>query len=359
MVKPREHGTPEGYEAGCTKDTSCPAYEVHGMSCESAYYRHVSGERRYMLLRGRGLTSTQIAQRLGFTPTIAHEKATTREAEEARFARASKAQRNRRKKTTMPKKTRKPSSGATYSDRGRRTTEQWTAGLTTRERTEKITEIRQWCRDDGFPGTPTRGQIPQDALAAYDAAHPAAPTHTFTENLDETRNRIDDTALDNPDATLPGRPLPGRPLDEAAETLTEAATVGTVSTAGLPEVLTYTPTREDIDFAANAIDIATNNPASHELTSTVDDTTEQLERARNLAARLEQELAHTEAERDRYRAAMIEALIQWGNLRDELDIERIRTAAAHAAARVVRNSNYAIAQLRRREASQNRRGTRR
>lgn len=61
-----EHGTPEGYERGCVTETDCPAFHVHGLSCETAYYRFASGERRYLQLRGQGLTPTQIAAKLGF-----------------------------------------------------------------------------------------------------------------------------------------------------------------------------------------------------------------------------------------------------------------------------------------------------
>ncbi|MCC2031811.1 Lsr2 family protein [Microbacterium allomyrinae] len=56
------------------------------MSCESAHFRFVSGERRYMQLRGRGLTSTEIAKRLGFYPpttedeALAHEEAAAKDA---------------------------------------------------------------------------------------------------------------------------------------------------------------------------------------------------------------------------------------------------------------------------------------
>lgn len=73
--RPREHGTPEGYDAGCTSDVDCPAFSVHGMSCETAHLRFITSERRYMILRGRGLTSTQIAHQLGFTVATSAQRA--------------------------------------------------------------------------------------------------------------------------------------------------------------------------------------------------------------------------------------------------------------------------------------------
>ncbi|MBW9118867.1 Lsr2 family protein [Microbacterium trichothecenolyticum] len=68
MTERLEHGTPEGYDAGCTSDIDCPAFYVHGMSCQSARIRHVSSEMRYLRLWALGRTSTQIARELGFNP---------------------------------------------------------------------------------------------------------------------------------------------------------------------------------------------------------------------------------------------------------------------------------------------------
>lgn len=63
-----EHGTPEGYDRGCTVHAKCPAMPVHGLTCETAHIRFESGERRYMALYGRHMQAAAIARRLGFTP---------------------------------------------------------------------------------------------------------------------------------------------------------------------------------------------------------------------------------------------------------------------------------------------------
>lgn len=68
MTRTLEHGTPESYDAGCTSNDDCPAYAVHGMSCETAHFRFISGERRYMQFRGRNTPPAVIARRLGFEP---------------------------------------------------------------------------------------------------------------------------------------------------------------------------------------------------------------------------------------------------------------------------------------------------
>lgn len=67
--RPKEHGTPEGYEAGCAKHDKCPATPVHGLSCETAYFRFISEERRYMDARRRDPRAAAIARRLGLRPT--------------------------------------------------------------------------------------------------------------------------------------------------------------------------------------------------------------------------------------------------------------------------------------------------
>lgn len=75
MTERLEHGTPEGYDAGCTVDVECPAFAIHGMSCETARIRYVSGETRYLRLRALGRTSTQIAHELGFTAATSAQRA--------------------------------------------------------------------------------------------------------------------------------------------------------------------------------------------------------------------------------------------------------------------------------------------
>ncbi|NHI16841.1 hypothetical protein [Microbacterium excoecariae] len=57
-----EHGTPEGYYAGC-KGAGCPAGREHGFSCTRAYSASV-GDFRYARLRRQGLTPADMAEAL-------------------------------------------------------------------------------------------------------------------------------------------------------------------------------------------------------------------------------------------------------------------------------------------------------
>ncbi|OZD48613.1 hypothetical protein CH252_18980 [Rhodococcus sp. 06-1477-1B] len=52
------------------------------------------------------------------------------------------------------------------------TSEKFTAGLSPTARTFVLRSIREWARANGFPGVPSHGRIPRDALAAFDQAHP-------------------------------------------------------------------------------------------------------------------------------------------------------------------------------------------
>ncbi|MEV8269128.1 histone-like nucleoid-structuring protein Lsr2 [Microbacterium oleivorans] len=63
-----EHGTPEGYNRGCTQHDRCPALPVHGLTCYTAHTRFVSSERRYMSGYDRHLPAAAIARLLGLTP---------------------------------------------------------------------------------------------------------------------------------------------------------------------------------------------------------------------------------------------------------------------------------------------------
>lgn len=57
-----EHGTPEGYKAGC-RGTGCPAGREYGFSCSKAAIENRSNF-TYRKLRSEGLTPAQIAERL-------------------------------------------------------------------------------------------------------------------------------------------------------------------------------------------------------------------------------------------------------------------------------------------------------
>lgn len=63
-----EHGTPEGYDRGCTRHDRCPALPVHGLTCYTAHARFASGERRYMSGYDRRMPAAAIARMLGLAP---------------------------------------------------------------------------------------------------------------------------------------------------------------------------------------------------------------------------------------------------------------------------------------------------
>lgn len=63
-----EHGTPEGYDRGCTRHDRCPALPVHGLTCYTAHVRFASGERRYMAGYDRRMPAAAIARMLGLAP---------------------------------------------------------------------------------------------------------------------------------------------------------------------------------------------------------------------------------------------------------------------------------------------------
>lgn len=62
-----EHGTPEGFAAGCRKDTACPALRTHGMACTYAHVRSQT-DPRYFKAKVRDPRPAAIARALGITP---------------------------------------------------------------------------------------------------------------------------------------------------------------------------------------------------------------------------------------------------------------------------------------------------
>ncbi|MBW9095156.1 hypothetical protein JNB62_15830 [Microbacterium jejuense] len=62
-----QHGTPEGYAAGCRREKDCPATRDHGMCCLYAHVRSIT-DIRYHQARARDARPAAIARRLGITP---------------------------------------------------------------------------------------------------------------------------------------------------------------------------------------------------------------------------------------------------------------------------------------------------
>lgn len=62
-----QHGTPEGFAAGCRREKDCPALAEHGMCCLFAHLRSTT-DRRYHLAKQRDPSPAAIARRLGIQP---------------------------------------------------------------------------------------------------------------------------------------------------------------------------------------------------------------------------------------------------------------------------------------------------
>lgn len=62
-----QHGTPEGYAAGCKREKDCPALRTHGMCCLFAHVRSQT-DPRYYKAKVRDPRPQAIAERLGIRP---------------------------------------------------------------------------------------------------------------------------------------------------------------------------------------------------------------------------------------------------------------------------------------------------
>lgn len=173
------HGTVEGYAGGC-KGGSCPAGVEHGLSCKRAQQLS-AGDYRYKRLVREGLTPAQIAEHLNEHPhELGHapdRQPKRRDIDAALPITTTRPMRTPEEHTMpTPKDIAKPASKPTttaasdfetFEKPAPLTTDRWTNGLAPKAKTARLAEIRDWCRANGFPGLPTHGKIPQDALAAY------------------------------------------------------------------------------------------------------------------------------------------------------------------------------------------------
>lgn len=372
-----EHGTPEGYTAGCTNDADCPAFRVHGMSCQTAHYRNASGEHRYLRARARGLTSTQIARELGFTAPLPDLHAAARDAADERLhIETTEERRDRiaRAAATRPALTRPtpketPAMNTPTPAEVAKTTKPltvqpvpdidvdelenaapapkpprkkpaplqlslatFTNGLSQRATREKGAEIREWCRNNGYAGLGDRGTIPQDALAAYATAHPSTDAH--------------DVEVITPAAIAKAMDVPIEVLDhvEQIETeLTELLPPAEDEAMGHPDDYPIHAKLLQPTSAAYA-EIVDRKFATEEIAQALEDTrarvdaparpewatvaiSEDVEKARNLAARLEQENAHLTEQLTTAHNALALALTKRDRDRQAHDLERIRLLA--------------------------------
>lgn len=203
------HGTVEGFLGGC-RGGSCPAGVEHGLSCKRAKLLS-NGDYRYKRLVSEGKTPAEIAAALAEEPHTApaptpdrekrHLKALEREFDDTDVAKPTKTKETRMPtpndiaptkqnpadavaaEVPTPEPLPEPANETTDSlevpteEADPRepkwsvftsplTTDKWTEGLTARAKTDKIREIREWARANGYD-VPTKGRIPQVALAAY------------------------------------------------------------------------------------------------------------------------------------------------------------------------------------------------
>lgn len=332
------HGTVQGFDDGC-RGGSCPAALEHGLSCKKAKML-AAGDFRYLRLVREGKTPAEIAAALELDGTAP---------------------------TTPPKETRMPTPNDVAHVKNTAaaivaaeidtpatvepiTTDRWTAGLTQSLKRAVLGEIRSWCKANGFPGLADRGTIPQDALRAYDAAHPetrpgganpadleiplASDTPTLadfgqdfgprSDQLDETRQRID-----RPQVGMRARPR----YDDGVCVVREVVELPVLTGGGYVIRVTSLPDPRDEESWASvdwldqvsellpAVQFQFDHFGSDDILQDLDawknegriwrtptdpnakperpewaDVTipEDIERARSLAVRLEQELAHTE-----------------------------------------------------------------
>lgn len=203
-----EHGTPQGYDRGCTRHEKCPALPVHGLTCETAHIRFESGERRYMTLYGRNMPAAAIARRLGFTPPKPSADAIAPEDEYpigvapdveeaiARYAARKEAQQGTAPTTKEPTVTEneepnmsEPTEPTEPTEADEASEALATADAPSPESPSQAT-IRAWARKNGIEVNP-KGNVWKGVVNAYRAAHatsttsaPAPVTYAATEGVE-------------------------------------------------------------------------------------------------------------------------------------------------------------------------------
>ncbi len=423
-----EHGTPEGYDRGCTRHDRCPALPVHGLTCYTAHVRFASGERRYMAGYDRRTPAAAIARMLGLAPlrpsgvdAVAAEIEISRprdvEAEIEAYAIA-KAERDRAAAaavtktpgggeavdedhlgatgapaTAVPGPTPDPTPAVcpecaagkhgncdgtawdlvadelttcscTHTPENtpdnqeqtmpKRNTEPTSTPATKPEppidgsgRTKaERAEIRAWAEANGWT-IGTTGRIPRDVIAAYDAAKtpggppaPAPKASALTEGATARFKELAKTdtvdaetppAVDDHAATLDAPVIdadaltPNEPADDVAVAVDYVATSDT-----LDEVRA----RADMPIATaddRGVAIVTGEPAGIPVIPRPDwglvTTSQDVEQARDLAARIEAENAIL-LEQNRLASALEFALRSWAAADEKLAVEHTRARGA-------------------------------
>lgn len=281
FVKDYPHGTPTGYDDGC-RGGACPGAAEWGLSCKRA--KTLSrGDYRYQQLARAGHTPAEIADELGLipeAPTAAPKKTKPAAAPTPPATKAEQGVLEEAPAAEPPVPT-----AATASDA---------------PKTASISAIRAWARERGYT-VKDRGILPQHIVDHYKADHPAGnPAPEIAPK----------PPLPAPEIT-PKPPLP-------------APATAPIPTPPKPTPAAVVPRPNDPDLDYGAITTAQD---IHRLTGERD-------RARSLAARLEQELARSEATRKEQHTLVTKALQAYDNENTDL-----RTALA--AAQEERDRNQA------------------
>lgn len=372
-----EHGTPEGYVAGCTEVSECPAYSDHGMAC---FYAHLRAQTdpRYYRAKVRDPRPAAIAKALGFTgpkPDKPAPKIAPPSVEGAIVAYAArKEQQERDAAIARAKPRREPipsvcpecAAGKHTNCDGTSwcqfTDQQTTCSCThdpentpTQEHTmaketeptstpatkpkpptpapgsgrsgQELAEIRFWARSNGHY-VASHGRIPRAVLAAYDEAVAKGDIPTEAPTSEPTAAPIPEPAAeDEPPAEMSPAP------DASAEPTVEDEPVGEYDYAAASDKLDETRERIEADpaatealtntLAAARIPESTLRPEWAEVTTSQD-----VERARDLAVRLEGENAILLEQLDTMGTALGVALRSWASADEELRATRTRQAAA-------------------------------
>lgn len=341
------HGTTEGYDRGC-RGGACPGTDAWGLSCKLAKTMS-RGDYQYQKLAKTGAGPAEIAEQLGLIPTA--PTAAPAKAKSAPKAKAAPAPKptaeapdvttNRNEAdTTAPD----PDATSPIDDSTALAADPQIETPAPRADAHTPRQIREWARTKGYD-VAAKGKLPQHIVDHFWEAHGLL------------------TTTDQPPVNLPDTSETAEPADEptpapapdqlavasaAAEPRTDTTpAVGTLRvdgtlTAGLAEI------REELDTTIDKLKHSRPDWATVNLTNERD-------RARDLACRLEQELARSEETRIREATNMAHAiqalteqlghaqaahataddslafaLTQWGTARTEADALREQNEALKA-----------------------------
>ncbi|MGX9348134.1 Lsr2 family DNA-binding protein [Microbacterium sp. KNMS] len=320
------HGTPAGYDNGCRSNTACPAFTEHGMSCATAKTK-ANGDYTVSRMFARGDDVATIAAHVNGAPA----PATTLAAALA-DAQKAKAEKTTKAKPSKPTPAPKPAPAkpkapepevepAAAAEEQPKTAEQVTAVAAKRAPKTRAARIRAWAKDKGYD-VPARGTIAREIVEHYNDTHPDDPADITVPAADAWAGAVA-RATDTPEADVRAATAIAAP--ETASDLTTALAAARVAAAQaeardadasphaviLPDVVAGARVAMATDGDSIAVAMASEDDPSKitvaalpaeakperpdwgSVAESVD-----VERARAIAVRLEQELARAEEERD-------------------------------------------------------------